>query len=203
MKELEKTQRISISTVLFILVIIIGILTFKKPTNVYEKSAKDTLAMLGTQEYLVPISEVDPTNTVLIDVRDKFEYSKSHIDNAYNIPTADILKETSISIFEELKDAGKDIVFYGKNPDEANSAWMILYQLGYENIKILNNQTELVDNNFKITPYDVEKPIPDYMDVFKKGNPENSNGLEHMAPETTKKVIVIKKKKKRKPEGGC
>ena len=203
MKELEKTKRISISTVIFILVILIGVLTFKKPTNVYKKTNSETLAMVNTQDYLVDYTDVDQSNSVFIDIRERFEYSKGHIGEALNMPTADILEEQSISMFDGLRDAGKTIVFYGKTPNEANSAWMILYQLGYENIKILNSATQLVDNRFEVTNYDLEKPIANYLEIFNNGNPENSEDTQVLAPVTPKKVIAVKIKKKRKPEGGC
>lgn len=203
MKELEKTKRISISTVLFILVIIIGVLTFKKPSNVYKKTNIETLAMLKTQDYLVTDADIDLTNFVLVDVRDRFDYSKGHIDKAINIPTADILTTTSISQLDALRDAGKTVVLYGKNPDDANSAWMLLYQLGYENIKILKSTTQLVDNEFKVEKSDLEKPIPNYLDIFKKVEPEAPKVVKKASPKPPKKVIAIKKKKKRKPEGGC
>ncbi len=203
MKELERTKRISISTVVFILVLVIGILTFKKPSNVYEKTTAETLKALTTRDYLVPLSEIDRSQSVMIDIRDKFDYSQGHLDNALNIPTVEILKDTGISIFNALRDSGKTIVLYGKNPHEANRAWMILYQLGYGNIKILENETRLVDNDFQITGYEVEKPIPDYLDIFQKGKAGDSNSVQSTVPETPKKVMVIQKKKKRKPEGGC
>lgn len=203
MKELEKTKRISISTVIFILVILIGVLTFKKPTNVYEKTNSETLAMLNTRDYLVDYPDVDKSNSIFMDVRDRFEYSKGHIDEAFNMPTADILEEQSIAMFDELRDAGKTVVFYGKNPNEANSAWMIMYQLGYENVKILNNSTQLVDNRFQVTNYSLEKPIANYLEIFNNGTTESSEDKQISAPVTPKKVIAVKKKKKRKPEGGC
>lgn len=203
MKELEKTKRISISTVLFILVIIIGVLTFKMPTNVYKKSNVETLALLKTEDYLVANTDIDHSNSVLVDIRDKFDYSINHLENAVNIPTSDILNESSISLFDELRDVGKTVVLYGKNPNEANSAFILLYQLGYENIKILNSTTQLVDNEFQVKDYDLEKPIANYLDIFKKVEPEEPTVVKKAAPKPPKKIITVQKKKKRKPEGGC
>jgi rhodanese-related sulfurtransferase len=203
MKELEKTKRISISTVLFILVIVIGVLTFRKPTNVYRKSNVETLAKLKTEDYLVVNADIDHSSSVLIDIRDKFDYSINHLENAVNIPTSDILNESSISLLDEIRDMGKTAVLYGKNPNEANSAFILLYQLGYENIKILNSTTQLVDNEFQVKDYDLEKPIANYMDIFKKVEPEEPIVVKKAAPKPPKKVITIQKKKKRKPEGGC
>ena len=200
MKELEKTKRISISTVLFILVIVIGFLTFEKPTNVYKKTNVETLNALKNQDYLMAYSDIDQGASVLVDIRDKFDYSKSHIDNAINIPTADILNKNSISMFNELRDAGKTVALYGKNPNDANSAWMLLYQLGYDNIKILNSSTDLVNNTFHVKNYDLEKPIADYSKVFTS---VFKDSLSKEKENTPKKIIINKKKKKRKVEGGC
>jgi len=42
MKELEKTKRISIASVLFILVVLIGLLTYKRPKHMYAVNSKTT-----------------------------------------------------------------------------------------------------------------------------------------------------------------
>jgi len=197
MKELEKTKRISISTVLFILVLVIGFLTFKQPRNVYKKTHEETLSALKSTDYLVHLEDITNQHPVVIDVRSKSEYSKSHIENAINIPTAEILDNKSISLIGGLKNTGETAFIYGKNPDEANSAWMLLYQLGYDNTKILNVVTDHIDNKLVVRNYALEKPIANYAEIFKTITPEK------VAPKPAKKVIPIKKKKKRKPEGGC
>ncbi len=203
MKELEKTKRISISTVVFILVLVIGVLTFKQPRNVYKKTHSETLNILKTNDYLGSLEDISTQNTVVIDVRSKSEYSKSHIEGAINIPTAEILENNSISFLSDLKNTGKTAMLYGKNPDEANSAWMLLYQLGYDNAKILNVATEHIDNKLLVKNYSLEKPIADYLDIFKISIPDKAITVQNSAPKPPKKVIPVQKKKKRKPEGGC
>ncbi|NNK76960.1 MAG: rhodanese-like domain-containing protein [Maribacter sp.] len=203
MKELEKTKRISISTVLFILVLIIGVLTFKQPKNVYKKTHGETLKTFTSTNYLVDLDAVDEQNSVLIDVRSKYDYARSHIKNAINLPTAEILDNESITAFKDLKSEGKIAVLYGKNPNEANSAWMILYQLGFDNIKNLNVAAHHSENNLLVIKYDLEKPIPKYMDIFKPIAPEKVAVIKKVTPKPPIKVVPKKKKKKRKPEGGC
>lgn len=203
MKELEKTKRISISTVLFILVLIIGVLTFKQPKNVYKKTHGETLKTLTSTDYLVGLDAIDKQNSVLIDVRSKSEYAKSHIENAINLPTAEILDNESISVIKDLENDGKIAVLYGKNPDEANSSWMLLYQLGFDNTKILTVTTAHIDNKLVVKNYKLEKPVAKYMDVFKPVVLEKIVEVNETVPQPPKKVIPVKKKKKRKPEGGC
>jgi len=203
MKELEKTKRISISTVLFILVLVIGVLTFKQPRNVYKKTQEETLTAIKSTDYLVHLEDIVNKNPVIIDVRSKSEYTISHIENAINIPTAEILENKSISLLNDVKNTGETSFIYGKNPEEANSSWMLLYQLGYDNMKILNVETHHIDNKLVVRNYSLEKPIANYADIFKTIAPEKIEKVKKTVPKPRKKVIPVKKKKKRKPEGGC
>ena len=161
MKELEKTKRISISAVLFLLVILIAILTFKKPKHVFEKNSKTTLEKIVSNDYILSLKDFNNMNTgsyALIDIRSNFEFAKGHFENASNISTNQLLDDSSINFLNTLKDANKTIVLYGKNADEANSAWMLLYQLGYENTKILSALASVENNKFQATNYTIENP---------------------------------------------
>lgn len=203
MKELEKTKRISISTVLFILIIVIGFLTFRKPTNVYGKTQLETLEALKTKDYLASIGEATDKNNVLIDIRSKFDYSKSHMNNAINIPTPEILDDDNIKLFKKYKKSNTAVVIYGADPEEANSAWMLLYELGFDNAKMLNARTSLIDNKLEVRAIELEKPIVNYMEVFKKEAPKKAPIVKKVVKSAPKKVVPKKKKKKKKPEGGC
>jgi len=67
MKELEKTKRISIATTLFILIVIIALLAYKKPVHFYTVNTAHTLEKLITKDYFVSLNEIDNPNFVLID----------------------------------------------------------------------------------------------------------------------------------------
>ena len=56
MKELEKTKRISISAVLFILVIIIALLAYERPKHIYAENTASTLNKLLTKDYLISLN---------------------------------------------------------------------------------------------------------------------------------------------------
>ena len=88
MKELEKTKRVSISAVLFLLVIVIAVLTFKKPEHVFEKSAEETLEKIVEKDYILSqndLEKIDASDYEIIDIRSNYEYTKGHIDGAINI----------------------------------------------------------------------------------------------------------------------
>ena len=206
MKELEKTKRISISAVLFLLVIIIAVLTFERPKHVFENNTEAMLQEISNNKYLLTMSqleEIESSKYKLIDVRSNFEYSKGFLKDAVNISTNDILEDDNIKFLDELQESDKTAILYGENPDQANSAYMMLYQLGYENVYILSVQTNYSDNNFNIKNYELEKPTVNYAKLMQKLKFVPEKPKPKITKPKPKKVVPIKKKKKKKPEGGC
>ena len=209
MKELERTKRISVSAVLFLLIIIIGVLTFRKPKYVFENDTTITLQKIITKEYIMTqdeLNSIDPSQDVLIDIRSNFEYAKGHFKDAVNISTHQVFDDSSSELLNNLKNGNKTIIIYGKNPDEADSAWMLLYQLGYENVKILCVETNYIDNKFQVKNYALEKPSVNYAQVMllaKNSAKKSEESKKIVTKKTPKKVTPKPKKKKRVPEGGC
>lgn len=203
MKELERTKRISISAVIFLLVIVIAVLTFKKPEYVFEKNTAVTLEKMVTKDYILTqndLNKQDASKYVIIDIRSNYEYAKGHIEGSVNISAHDVFEKESASFLKELSDTGKTAILYGDHPDTANSAWMLLYQLGYENVKVLCIETSFVDNEFQINSIDIEKPAVNYAQVMQSSRGGKTKVVKVNKP---KKVITAPKKKKRVPEGGC
>jgi len=202
MKELEKTKRISIGAVLFILVVIIALLAYERPKHNYKVNTEVTLSKLLTEDYFVALNEVKNPDFVLIDVRNSYDYDNGHLEDAINIHTPELLSDNSTNIFNEIK-ANNDIaVLYGNNPTEANTAFMLLYQLGYDNVKIL-----LVNNNYSQNKLITESTtigtsVAD-INAFIKESQKNANVTPSPEKKIKKKVITVKKKKKKVAEGGC
>jgi len=210
MKELERTKRISVSAVLFLLIIVIGVLSFRKPKYVFENNTETTLNKIMEKDYILTqdqLKTIDASQYVLVDVRSNFEYVKGHINNAVNISAHQAFSDENTDFLKKLKNSDKTIVIYGENPDEADSAWMLLYQLGYENVKILCVETFYKDNKFQVKDYALEKPSVDYAKIMNAAKKSSSNQKESTKVKTPKKepkkVTPKPKKKKRVPEGGC
>lgn len=205
MKELEKTKRISIASVLFILAILIGLLTYKRPKHLYSINTQTTLENIITNDYLIPLENLNPSEHVLIDIRSQYEFEKGHLENAINMYTPYILNDQNTAIFKKLKEDDTTAVLYGTNPDEVLEPYMLLYQLGYQNFKILTvensyNQNKLITKNVVI-----EKSIADVNafinESIKKAQVKPKPKPKKIVP--PKKVIPKKRKKKMPTEGGC
>ncbi|WP_372757832.1 rhodanese-like domain-containing protein [Mariniflexile sp.] len=205
MKEMEKIQRISIVSILFILAVIIGLLTYKRPKNTFTINTKPSLEKLTSENFFVSLENGNVSNYQLIDIRNVYEFEKGHLNNAINIPTPDILDTENLQIFKQLKNKNKTAVLYGENPQEVNPVFLILYQMGYDNIKILKaensySQNKLITKNCEIENY--EKDITAFINESVKAAEVIPEKIKKVAP-PVKKIIILEQKKKKAPEGGC
>ena len=204
MKELEKIKRISIASTLFILAVLIGLLTYKRPKYMYALNTKDTLEKITSDNYLITLNDLNNPDYVLIDVRNQFEFEKGHLKNAINIYTPDILSDKNSGLFDELKETNKTAVLYGNNPQEVNAPFLILYQLGYDNIKLLAIDNSYLQNKLITKNSDIEKSEAD-ITTFINESRENAS-IEQKVEDiikAPKRVITVQKRKKKPAEGGC
>jgi len=207
MKELERTKRISVSAVLFLLVIVIALLTFKRPQFNFVTTAEKTLETLVDQSQLISFAEfktLDTTSYLLVDVRNNFDYSKGHAKGAINIASSQFLVEPFIDLISQTLTDNKTVILYGESPDAANNIWMLLYQLGHQNIRVLSVTSSYQNDTFALNQVEVEKASLNYaMDMEKAKKQVVIKTKTKPVPPPKKKVITQPKKKKRAPEGGC
>ncbi len=203
MKELEKTKRISIATVLFILVVLIAVLSYERPQYIYAINPQNTLEKIVSSDYFVSQNEISNIDHVLIDLRNQYEFEKGHLENAVNIYAPEILNEQNSEIFNELKEDNKTVILYGTTPTDVIAPYMMLYQLGFSNVKILTIENSYSQNKLITKNVEIEKSVTD-INAFINESLKNAVVKPQPIIKTTpKKVIPIKKKKKRAPEGGC
>jgi rhodanese-related sulfurtransferase len=212
MKELNRTDRLTIATILVAVILVIGLVTLKKPDIPYARSAEETAGLIITADDAISPEDVasivaqSNDKFYMVDVRNPIEYYKSHIGQAVNIPVPEILDRHNRKTFSKLTDDGVTIVLYGKDQLEANGVWLVLKQTGYDNIRVLSGgydyytgKSIILAPSAKIPGYLVEKPRCDFKAVLSSyGSTGSSTGTK--APEP---VNIIKKEKKSATEGGC
>jgi rhodanese-related sulfurtransferase len=170
MKELEKTRRISISAVLFLLVIVISLLTFKRPEFNFPNSSEKTLEFVNNHNHVMSLADfqkLEADSYLLIDVRSNFDYSKGHMEYAVNIPKSQLLDPETKKIIETAVSREKPLIIYGKNPETANAACLLLFQLGYEQLQLLSIQSYYDHKQFHMASIQVEKPLFDFAQTMK------------------------------------
>jgi len=97
------------------------------------EEVKSGTQFLQPEEVADMVISKDPT-LQLIDVRPVDEFEKFSLPGAINIPLVDIL---SSEWEETINQDVKLNVFYSNGTNDANQAWMITRQLGYQNNYVL------------------------------------------------------------------
>lgn len=198
-------------------VIPLGLIIAAVPENTtkpYKLTAEQLLEEVksGTQfmqpeEVADMVISKDPT-LQLIDVRPVDEFEKFSLPGAINIPLVDIL---SNEWEETINQDVKLNVFYSNGTNDANQAWMITRQLGYQNNYVLqggvNYWAETIMNpevpattsaNEEFAKYDLRKGAG----MALGGAAETTQPAAAVATGSAKPPIQ-KKATKKKVAGGC
>jgi rhodanese-related sulfurtransferase len=200
--------------VTFILVIVIGLLTLNWPDLEYKRSPEEMVEVILQEEDLVypedlvMIVEYEEPGYAIIDLRSPYDYIKGHINGAVNIPVNSILDKENLKTFNQYITDSVTMVFYGKDQLEANGPWMILKQMGFDNIKVLmggyhyftTGPLDIYDMP-EIPAYLVEEPAYDFYGIMEEmGSVDFTGGAD--IPQT-EVVTPARKKKASVVEGGC
>lgn len=129
--------------IIFVVIIVIGLLTIRNPRLKYALSPEITVATLTSNDSFFYPEEIDKisntknSNIILFDIRNNFAYGRGHIPGAENVSAVDLLSEEIIERLKEMKLNQTTVVLYANNQLEANGPWLVLRQLGFDNVKVL------------------------------------------------------------------
>lgn len=202
-------------TIISIVFVGLGLIIAAVPQNTthpYKVDADQLLEELNSNvQYVTPdyiadmLVNKDPSLR-LIDVRNEAAFEKYSLPGAMNIPLNNILSD-------EWRDyVDQDVkmnVFYSNGTPDAEKAWILTRQLGYNNNYVLqgglNFWTETIINPEEPASTSPNEEIAKYN--FRKGA-GNALGGEVDAAEAPKinlldKPAIIKKPKKKRVQGGC
>jgi rhodanese-related sulfurtransferase len=151
MQELIRTNRLIMVVAAFVLVIIIGLVTFKRPEVKYVLSPAESLALLNNPEAVITPEQAatllkdNSGKTLFIDVRNSIAFENGHIKNAINIPVHDLFAKENRSVLRDLEKSGQEAVIYGETEQEACGPWLMLRQAGYKNVKLFTGTYSQLD----------------------------------------------------------
>jgi len=198
---------------IFVAVIIIGFLTMRKPLLTYHKDIKQSIRMLKDKSaFFYPYQLADviskkDKNVVLIDIRDKFAFSRGHIPGAESISAYGLTNDKNIARLKTFEENGITVVLYGKNQLQANGPWMLFREVGFDNVKILLGGYDYYlahRNNLAATKTDSSyiKGIPRY-DFAKMAKASVTSSGKDQKSNVRKPLIIRRKKKVAVAAGGC
>ncbi len=203
-----------LTLVLSILALIIAMVP-QNTTRPYKLTAAQLLAEIRTGTQFISPDEVadkiiqkDPS-IQLIDVRNPREFDMFSLPGAINVPLQDILSEGNTDI---LNQGTRMNIFYSNGSTEANEAWLLTRQLGYQNNYVLQgglnfwletilNPTKpgSVISNDEIARYDFRKAAS----MALGGGSVSAIAPASAGSASAPKPGVVPVKKKKKASGGC
>lgn len=205
MNEIQKNWKLIIASVVFVLMILIGFLTLRKPDLKYQLSVEQAAALLQNPQWELLPAELEKTgsNIQIVDLRTPNEFLKGNIPGSVNIPEPSLFDAQNIEQLDLWDNQATTIVLVGKDQSQAAGPWMLLRQMGYENLKILTggwNQYIAWQQNPSTDIARIGQPRHDFAKIVESSN-------QGMTPKTEseKKEVVLptRKAKKAKAEGGC
>ncbi len=202
------SYKLPLLSVVFLLIIIVGFITFQKPhiqyalniDQAWKQAVNDRDALRPERVYEI-LNSKDTAYYRFIDLRSPNEFMNSHIPGAINIPVHQILKDDVKNII--LQD-DKINVFYAAQHSEACAPVQLLKQLGYKNNTMMLGGFDYYKANIldKYQPqagnYYNEKPAFDYQKIMSSAK----SAAPASTTETPKTDVSVKKTNKVKTGGG-
>ncbi|MCL4325281.1 MAG: HesA/MoeB/ThiF family protein [Candidatus Thermoplasmatota archaeon] len=107
--------------------------------NVCSKSGNNNISKIDYGNYFITckmLSEwkkIDSNNIIIYDVRDKYSYSMSHIENAINVSAEEVMSGNA------MVDRSKNVIIYCHNGMKSGFIAYLLREKGYSNVYSLEN----------------------------------------------------------------
>jgi rhodanese-related sulfurtransferase len=142
MKELMKTRNITVAVIIVLLILAFGFMSYNRPQYSFTMSSEEMLTQLdevksiGLKEARNMVKSRDE-NTVFVDIRKSYDYEVKSIPDAINIPVAHLLDDENFALLEEMKENGKMVVLFGNSETQSKLPFMLLYELGLDNVRFL------------------------------------------------------------------
>lgn len=193
---------------LFILALALAMSSCQPAGSGFQNTPESALqATLSSDNLISPEAAAKPGAAYrFIDLRSPAAFEQGHIEGAVNIPVQHLLDPENLRQFREK---GVTFVLYGSNQREANGPWMLLNQMGLDNVKVLQGGFDYISaaTTDSTASYLAETPRYNYAQVFKEGIVKeqlSTTPPKPAAPAAKPKVIVPKKKVvKEEVEEGC
>jgi rhodanese-related sulfurtransferase len=213
MDELNKTNRLTIAVIGIVLVLIIGLVTLRRPDIKYSLTPAESLTLLNdpsqviTPEQATALLKDSSGKTIFIDVRNSIAFNRGHIKNAVYIPVREMFAKKSRAIFHDIEKAGQTAVLYGESQQQANGPWLLLRQTGFKNVILFTGSFAQIDMTTadsltRLLPQLSETPLIDIA-ALKAITAPAAVGKDASQAGKTEKKSVAPVKKATTSGGGC
>lgn len=131
----------------FIILVLVFIKSIDK--NSFDLSANTVHELSLEQELILTINDLKiklgrDEKFVLIDLRKQNDFEANHLAKAINIPMNSLLESVE---FKQNTNKNNTVVLYSNSLDKTVKAWILLTQMGYDHIYVLDISEEFIEED--------------------------------------------------------
>ncbi len=104
--------------------------------DIYKLNAAEMIKRIGGHEHIITTDHLKTNGMeghVLVDLRDRDKFMESHLPGAVNLPAEKLDVKSIRDFFNETG----FYVLYGKESALASQVWILITQMGIENVSVL------------------------------------------------------------------
>ena len=177
---------------------------FFKSSETIKRSPEQVVTELNNGLHFAILGElkdIPQESFMLVDLRSQHQYQLGHLDGAVNMPLRSLEQVSERERIEQTLVSGKKVFIYAENMPDAEGAWLFLYQMGLDGVRVLQIDVQSTRESLVVTEHKDHVEM-NYASLYKEMSTKRVQ-KEIEAPRTKKTVQTAQKKKKKAPEGGC
>ncbi len=147
----------NIKLVIFILLILLVLVVLRLSNqNLFKRDAQAAITAFENNKNLISVTELKTryTNYLLLNLSDEIDLDLLNSKHSLQISYSELLEKSNR---EKLNKAG-EIILYSKDVSETARAWVILNQLNYKHVFILQTQDSVEVLKYKFRPNQSIRP---------------------------------------------
>ncbi len=147
MKKLKNLRLIII--VLAVILVLVIIRTSNK--NLFKQDPEFAINVATKSINAVSAADLKKLSAqyILVDLDNPDNYNSSQFEHSVNIPFEQLLEKTNRKVLDETKG---EIVLFSEDVSTASKAWVILNQLDFQDVLILQTSENIEVFNYKFQP---------------------------------------------------
>lgn len=147
MKQLKNLQIVAFVIVILLILVVVR----NSNKNIFKKDVKTVVDAVQNKSNLFSSEQLSKTKSpwLVVNVGDSELPDSLRIENSIRVPFENLLDQPNRKILQEVKG---DLILYADDVATVSKAWVILNQLGFKNVFILNTDENSEHLKYKFQP---------------------------------------------------
>lgn len=135
-------------TIALLLIIVVLVLLRSTNKNLFKQDPKAAIEAMGMEKNVISATQLKGQYLV-VDLSDEENFSPSRFKNVVNVPFNNLLDKPNRKL---LEDTNEKIILYSEDIATSSKAWVILNQLDFKDIFILQTEGNTDVLKYKFQP---------------------------------------------------